>query len=232
MTFVLAVDDDPAILRTLGINLRARDYEVETAGDGRSALQIVEERMPDVVLLDLGLPDLDGIAVLRQLRSFSQVPVIVVSARTEPDDKVEALDLGADDFVTKPFSIEELLARVRVATRRTSVAEPPLVVEAGDLRLDVGEARATRDGEEIHLTPIEWRIVAALVRQHGHLVRQADLLRAVWGPGYERQTNYLRVHLASIRRKLEPTPSHPTLFVTEPGIGYRFAAADADRGGP
>lgn len=222
MTFVLAVDDDPAILRTLSINLRARDYEVETAGDGRSALQIVDERMPDVVLLDLGLPDLDGIAVLTRLRAFTEVPVIVVSARTEPDDKVEALDLGADDFVTKPFSIEELLARVRVVTRRSTVSEPALVVEAGGLRLDVTESRATRDGVEVHLTPIEWKIVDVLVRKQGRLVRQTELLRAVWGPGFERQSNYLRVHLASIRRKVEADPSRPALFVTEPGIGHRF----------
>ncbi|WGX96583.1 response regulator [Nocardioides sp. L-11A] len=222
MTFVLAVDDDPAILRTLSINLRAREYDVETAADGRSALQIVDERMPDVILLDLGLPDIDGISVLKRLRAFTQVPVIVVSARSEPDDKVEALDLGADDFITKPFSIEELLARVRVTTRRASVAEPALVVTAGDIRLDVTESRAERSGEEVHLTPIEWRIVETLARRRGRLVRQSELLHAVWGPGYERQTNYLRVHLASIRRKLEDNPSAPRIFVTEPGIGYRL----------
>ena len=223
MTFVLVVDDDPAILRTLTINLRARDYEVETAGDGLSALQVVDERMPDVVLLDLGLPDLDGVAVLTQLRSFTQVPVIVVSARTESDDKVEALDLGADDFITKPFSIEELLARVRAASRRAGREEPDLVVEIGDLRLDVTDSRATRNGEEVHLTPTEWRIVEVLARRRGRLVRQAELLTAVWGPAYDTQTNYLRVHLASIRRKLEADPANPVLFVTEPGMGYRFA---------
>lgn len=228
MTFVLVVDDDPAILRTLTINLRAREYEVETAGDGRSALQIVDERMPDVILLDLGLPDIDGVAVLRQLRSFSQVPVIVVSARDEPDDKVEALDLGADDFITKPFSIEELLARVRVAGRRVGAESPPLVVQVGELSLDVTESRASRSGDEIRLTPIEWKIVETLTRRQGHLVRQAELLKAVWGPGFERQTNYLRVHLASIRRKLEVDPAHPTRFITEPGIGYRFAADSSE----
>lgn len=222
MTFVLAVDDDPAILRTLSINLRARDYDVETAADGRSALQIVDERMPDVILLDLGLPDIDGIRVLKQLRGFSQVPVIVVSARSDPDDKVEALDLGADDFITKPFSIEELLARIRVTTRRSSVEEPALVVTIGDTRLDVTESRAVLAGEEIHLTPIEWKIVETLARKRGRLVRQSELLHAVWGPGYERQTNYLRVHLASIRRKIEHDPSQPRIFVTEPGIGYRL----------
>lgn len=223
MTFVLVVDDDPAMRRTLSINLRARDYEVETAGDGRSALQVVEERMPDVVLLDLGLPDLDGVAVLTQLRSFTQVPVIVVSARTESDDKVEALDLGADDFVTKPFDIEELMARVRATSRRVGREEPDLVVEVDGLRLDVTESRAVRDGREVHLTPTEWRVVEVLARRRGRLVRQAELLTAVWGPAYDTQTNYLRVHLASIRKKLERDPAHPVLFVTEPGIGYRFA---------
>ena len=224
MTFVLVVDDDPAMRRTLSINLRARDYEVETAGDGRSALQVVDERMPDVVLLDLGLPDLDGIAVLTQLRSFTQVPVIVVSARTESDDKVEALDLGADDFITKPFSIEELLARIRATSRRAGREEPDLVVEAAGLRLDLTDSRATRDGEEVHLTPTEWRIVDVLVRRRGRLVRQAELLTAVWGPAYDTQTNYLRVHMASIRRKLEADPGRPVLFLTEPGMGYRFTA--------
>ncbi|MGF9753671.1 response regulator transcription factor [Microvirga sp. 0TCS3.31] len=222
MTFVLVVDDDPAMRRTLSINLRARDYEVETAGDGRSALQVVDERMPDLVLLDLGLPDLDGIAVLTQLRSFTQVPVIVVSARTESDDKVEALDLGADDFITKPFSIEELLARIRATSRRAGREEPDLVVEVGGLRLDLTDSRATRDGEEVHLTPTEWRIVEVLVRRRGRLVRQAELLTAVWGPAYGTQTNYLRVHMASVRRKLEADPGRPVLFVTEPGMGYRF----------
>lgn len=224
MTFVLVVDDDPAMRRTLTINLRARDYEVETAGDGRSALQIVDERMPDVILLDLGLPDLDGVAVLSRLRAFTQVPVIVVSARTESDDKVEALDLGADDFITKPFSIEELLARVRATSRRVGREEPELVVQVDGLRLDVTDSRATRDGVEIHLTPTEWRIVDVLARRRGRLVRQAELLSAVWGPAYERQTNYLRVHMASIRRKLEVDASRPVLFLTEPGMGYRFTA--------
>jgi two-component system KDP operon response regulator KdpE len=226
VTFVLVVDDDPAIRRTLSINLRARGYDVETATDGRSALQIADERTPDVVLLDLGLPDIDGTGVLARLRSSSLVPVIVVSGRSDPDDTVEALDLGAEDFVTKPFAIEELLARIRVVTRRTESPEPSVVVTVGDLTLDLGDTRATRAGGEVHLTPTEWSIVEALVRRRGRLVRQSELLRTVWGPGYERQTNYLRVHLATIRRKLEPDPSRPRLFLTEPGIGYRFAADD------
>lgn len=222
MTFVLVVDDDPAILRTLSINLRARGYDVETAGDGRSALQIVEERMPDVVILDLGLPDLDGVAVLKRLRTYAQVPVVVLSARHESDDKVEALDEGADDYVTKPFELEELLARVRAAIRRGGTSDAPLVVEVGDVRLDVTERRASRAGEDVRLTPTEWHIVEVLARRQGKLVKQADLLHEVWGPGYSRETNYLRVYLAQLRRKLEVDPSRPTLFLTEPGIGYRL----------
>jgi two-component system KDP operon response regulator KdpE len=222
VTFVLAVDDDPAILRTLSINLRARGYEVETAGDGRSALQIVDERMPDVVILDLGLPDLDGVAVLKRLRAFTHVPVVVLSARHESDDKVEALDEGADDYVTKPFDVEELLARVRAAIRRGDTRDVTLVVESGDVRLDVGERQATRSGVDVRLTPTEWHIVEVLARRQGRLVRQSELLREVWGPSYDRETNYLRVYLAQLRRKLEADPSRPAIFITAPGIGYRL----------
>ncbi|WP_262851187.1 response regulator [Mumia quercus] len=223
MTFVLVVDDDPAILRTLRINLRARDYEVETAGDGRSALQVVAEREPDAVLLDLGLPDLGGVAVIRRIRQSSAVPIVVLSARHESDDKVEALDAGADDYVTKPFGMEELLARLRAAVRRGAPAASATErVVVGDLVLDVDDSTATKDGAEVHLTPTEWRIVGALVRRRGRLVRQAELLREVWGPAYERETHYLRVYLAQIRRKLEDDPARPAYFVTEPGLGYRF----------
>ncbi|MFC7621968.1 response regulator [Microlunatus sp. GCM10028923] len=224
MTFILAVDDDPAILRTLRINLRARDYEVETVGDGRSALQVINERMPDLVLLDLGLPDLDGVSVLARVRDFSAVPVVVLSARHESDDKVEALDLGADDFVTKPFGMEELLARIRAALRRgpDQLAGDQSVITTDTLSLDLAEQIATRDGAEVHLTPTEWRLVAALARRPGRLVRQAELLQEVWGPAYHRETNYLRVYFAQLRRKLEDDPSHPRHFRTEPGVGYRF----------
>ena len=222
MTFVLTVDDDPAILRTLSINLRARGYEVETAGDGRSALQIVDERMPDVVILDLGLPDLDGVTVLKRLRTYAQVPVVVLSARHASDDKVEALDEGADDYVTKPFDMEELLARVRAAIRRSGGGDTPLVVEVGDVRLDITERRATRGGIDVRLTPTEWHIVEVLARREGRLVRQTDLLHEVWGPGYNRETNYLRVYMAQLRRKLELDPSRPQIFLTDPGIGYRI----------
>ena len=224
MTFVLAVDDDPALLRTLAINLRARDYEVETAPNGRSALQSIAERMPDLILLDLGLPDLDGVAVLTRLRATSSVPVIVLSARHASDDKVEALDLGADDYLTKPFGMEELLARIRAAVRhnRRTASTPARVVEAGELRLDFGALTAERAGDPVHLTPTEWRLLEVLTRDPDHVVRQNELLREVWGPRYHRETNYLRVYLANLRRKLEPEPSRPRHFLTEPGIGYRF----------
>lgn len=221
MTAVLAVDDDAAILRTLGIAMRARGYEVETVADGRSALQSLSERVPDVVLLDLGLPDLDGTEVLRRIRQTSQVPVVVLSARHESDDKVEALDLGADDYVTKPFGMEELLARVRAAVRRAQPMPAP-VVTVGELELDVEDRRATKAGETVHLTPTEWRIVEVLARAEGRLVRQSTLLTEVWGPSYERETHYLRVYLAQLRRKLEDDPAHPRMLITDPGLGYRL----------
>lgn len=224
MTFVLVVDDDPAIVRTLGINLRARGYDVETARDGRSALQVVEERLPDAVILDLGLPDLDGLAVLQRLRERYAVPVVILSARHETDDKVEALDSGADDFVTKPFEMEELMARVRAAVRRTAVGEPALVVTGAGVRLDVTERRAEVGGELVRLTPTEWHLVEVLARRAGHLVSQQELLHEVWGPGYGRESHYLRVYLAQLRRKLEPDPANPMLFLTDPGQGYRLVA--------
>jgi two-component system KDP operon response regulator KdpE len=224
MTKILVVDDDPAIARTLRINLRARDYEVRLAYDGRTALQILAEDPPDAVLLDLGLPDVDGIGVLRRLRTFSDVPVVVLSARHQSDDKVEALDLGADDYVTKPFGMEELLARIRAALRH---AQPGLLAESRvvttpTLHLDLGDHVARRDGEAVHLTPTEWRLVDVLTRHPGALVRQSDLLREVWGPAYDKESNYLRVFLAQVRRKLEVEPGRPRHFITDPGVGYRF----------
>ncbi|HET7659334.1 MAG TPA: response regulator transcription factor [Oryzihumus sp.] len=223
MTFVLVVDDEPQIVRTLTINLRARDYEVESAGDGRSALQVMQERTPDVVVLDLGLPDMDGVQVLQQIRTSSQVPVVVLSARQESDDKVEALDAGADDYVTKPFGMDEFLARIRAAVRRgPSDAPDAPVVTTADFTLDFGDHRATRGGDEVRLTPTEWRLLAALAQSPGRLVTHAELLRAAWGPAYGRESNYLRVYANQLRRKLEPDPSHPRYLVTEPGIGYRL----------
>ena len=223
MTFIMVVDDEPHIVRTLTINLRARDYEVESAGDGRSALQIMSERTPDVIVLDLGLPDMEGVEVLRRIRETSLVPVIVLSARQESDDKIEALDAGADDYVTKPFGMAEFLARVRAAARRGSVeAEPLPTVHTTDFTLDFANYRATRGDQEVHLTPTEWRLLSALAATPGHLVTHAALLRAAWGPSYGRESNYLRVYANQLRRKLEPDTGRPQYIITEPGIGYRF----------
>jgi two-component system KDP operon response regulator KdpE len=221
---VLVVDDDPAIVRTLAINLRARDYQVQVAHDGRTALEILTEESPDLMLLDLGLPDLDGVSVLRRLRAFSALPVIVLSARHSSDDKVEALDLGANDYVTKPFGVEELMARIRAALRQVPAesATETRVVTTPTLRLDLGEHLAQRNGVAVHLTPTEWRMVETLTRRPGALVRQADLLREVWGPTYDKESNYLRVFMAQLRRKLEVEPSRPRHFLTEPGVGHRF----------
>ena len=221
---VLVVDDDPAIVRTLAINLRARDYQVQVAHDGRTALEILTEEPPDLMLLDLGLPDLDGVGVLRRLRSFSDLPVIVLSARHSSDDKVEALDLGANDYVTKPFGVEELMARIRAALRQVPAesATDTRVVTTPTLRLDLGEHLAQLNGVAVHLTPTEWRMVDTLTRRPGALVRPADLLRGVWGPSYDKESNYLRVFMAQLRRKLEVVPSRPRHFVTEPGVGHRF----------
>ena len=223
MTFILVVDDEPHIVRTLTINLRARDYDVESAGDGRSALQIMQERTPDVIVLDLGLPDMDGLDVLRQVRETSMTPVIVLSARQESDDKIEALDAGADDYVTKPFGKDEFMARIRAAARRKGgeVASLP-TVRTTDFVLDFANYRATRGSEEVHLTPTEWRLLAALAATPGHLVTHAALLRAAWGPSYGRESNYLRVYANQLRRKLEPDTGRPKYLITEPGVGYRL----------
>jgi len=224
VTLVLAVDDDPTILRTLAINLRARGYEAVTASNGRSAVGSVREEQPDLVVLDLGLPDLDGIDVLTQIRAVSTVPVIVLSARHGSKDKVTALDLGANDYVTKPFGIEELFARLRAALRHASQApgNRARLLRTETLELDLSRRLAYQNGSPVHLTPTEWRLVEALTRTPGHLVKQADLLQEVWGPAYQQQTNYLRVYLGQLRRKLEPQPGRPRHFITEPGVGYRF----------
>ena len=223
MTFILVVDDEPHIVRTLTINLRARDYDVESAGDGRSALQIMQERSPDVIVLDLGLPDMDGLEVLRRVRETSMTPVIVLSARQESDDKIEALDAGADDYVTKPFGMDEFLARVRAAARRKGREVDALpTVRTTDFVLDFANYRATRGDQEVHLTPTEWRLLAALAATPGHLVTHAALLRAAWGPSYGRESNYLRVYANQLRRKLEPDTGRPQYLITEPGVGYRL----------
>ena len=217
---VLLVDDDATLRQTLAIGLRAEGHEVLVAADGRSALQAVTEDQPDLVVLDLGLPDLSGVEVLRQLRTFSRLPVVVLSARDGSGDKVEALDLGADDYVTKPFGTDELLARIRAAGRRAGSDLP--VVEAGSLTIDVPARQVTRDGAVVRLTPTEWGLLEVLVRHPGRLVSQRDLLHEVWGPSYGRETNYLRVYVAGLRKKLEDDPASPRHLLTEAGMGYRF----------
>lgn len=219
---VLVVDDEPQIRRALGTNLRARGYEVDLAASGEEALSLAAERHPDVVILDLGLPGIDGIDVVRGLRGWTSVPIVVLSVREDEVDKVAALDAGADDYVTKPFGMNELLARLRAALRRAAPAEEEATVVTDAFTIDLAAKRVSRGGEEVHLTPTEWHLIEVLVRHQGKLVSQRQLLQEVWGPQYETETNYLRVYLAQVRRKLEPDPSRPRHFITEPGMGYRF----------
>jgi two-component system KDP operon response regulator KdpE len=223
VTRVLVVDDEPAIRRALDVNLRARGYDVDLAPSGERALELAASRHPDVVILDLGLPGVDGVDVIAGLRGWTSVPIIVLSVRETEQDKVAALDAGADDYVTKPFGMAELLARLRAAVRRTGPdADEEPVVETGDLRVDLAAKQVTVAGQQVRLTPIEWQIVELLVRNEGRLVSQRQVLVEVWGPRYASETGYLRVHLAHIRRKLEPDPARPRYFRTEPGMGYRF----------
>lgn len=220
---VLVVDDEPQMLRTLRINLNVRGFDVTTASTGAGALTAAGQTNPQVIVLDLGLPDIDGFTVLAGLRGWTNVPVIVLSARTDACDKVQALDAGADDYVTKPFGMEEFLARLRAAVRRGSAAsaEQP-VIETSDFTVDLSAKKVTRDGVNVHLTPTEWGILELLVRNEDKLVGQAEILKQVWGASYITQTNYLRVYLASLRRKLETDPTHPRHLMTEAGMGYRF----------
>ena len=220
---ILLVEDDRVLLRTLAIGLRAEGYDVLVAADGRTALDACREDDPDLVILDLGLPDLSGFDVLRSVRSWSALPFIVLSARSDSADKVTALDAGADDYVTKPFGMDELLARIRAAGRRAGGERPP--VQAGELCIDLADRRVTRSGERVHLTPKEWDLLEALVVADGRVVRQADLLHAVWGPGYGDESQYLRTYVGTLRKKLEADASRPRHLVTEPGVGYRFEAS-------
>ena len=223
MSRILVVDDDPVLQRTLRINLRARGHEVLLAGSGRQAVSTFLADAPELVVLDLGLPDLDGVEVLRRLRAVSSVPVIVLSARQQADDKVEALDEGADDYVSKPFSMDELMARVRVALRRgTPEVDAPETLDAGGLVLDFGAHIASRDAAAIHLTPTEWRLLSELARHAGKVVSHEDLLKAVWGPSYGSEHHYLRVFANQIRRKIEADSARPRHLVNEPGLGYRL----------
>jgi two-component system, OmpR family, KDP operon response regulator KdpE len=222
MTRILAVDDEPQILRALATNLRARGYEVELAKTGEAALAIAARKHPDLVVLDLGLPGMDGVEVIQGLRGWTSVPIIVLSVREAERDKVAALDAGADDYVTKPFGMDELLARMRAALRRAAPAEEEAAIETADFTVDLAAKHVTNPNGEVRLTPTEWHIVEVLVRNPGKLVTQRQLLQEVWGPQYEKETNYLRVYLAQIRRKLEPDPARPRYFVTEARMGYRF----------
>ena len=229
MSRVLVVDDDPQLLRALRINLRARDHEVHVAATGTDALRIAAAHPPELVVLDLGLPDLDGVEVIGGLRGWTDVPIIVLSGRAGSADKVRALDAGADDYVTKPFGMEELLARMRAITRRLGAAEPAAtpVVRMGAVSVDLAAHRVTRDlpdstTETVRLTPTEWHLLEVLVRQPGKLLGQRYLLTEVWGVGYLDQPTNLRVYMAQLRRKLEADPARPRHLLTEPGMGYRF----------
>ncbi|MGA4843363.1 response regulator [Streptomyces sp. G45] len=225
MTRVLVVEDDPQLVRALEINLKARKYDVDAAVDGGAAQRLATARPPDVVLLDLGLPDMDGIDVIRWLRGFSRAPILVVSARQTSDEKVAALDAGADDYITKPFSMDELLARLRAAARRAAPVDrgaASAVVEAEGFTLDLLAKKALRGGRAVRLTPTEWHLLEVLVRHRGRLVSQQQLLGEVWGPSHSTRTNYLRVYMAQLRRKLEADPAHPRHLITAPGMGYRF----------
>ncbi len=222
MTRVLVIDDEPSILRALRINLTARNYQVSTASDGASGLAAVSRERPDAVILDLGLPDMDGTEVIHGVRGWSSTPIIVLSVWGAEYQKVAALDAGADDYVTKPFGMDELLARLRAAVRRAVPAPDEPVVSTPGFTVDLAAKRVTRDGADVRLTPTEWQLLEILVRNRGRLVTQKQLLHDVWGPAYGSESNYLRVYVAQLRRKLEPEPSRPRYLLTEPGMGYRF----------
>ena len=222
MTVVLVVDDEPQLLRTLAINLRARRYDVHTAATGAEALDLAAAHPPDVVILDLGLPDMDGTRVVAGLRAWTEVPILVLSGRSDSADKVDALDAGADDYVTKPFGMEELLARLRAMTRRAGPREESPVVQLGEVIVDLAARRVTRGGSDVRLTPTEWHLLEVLLRHPGTLLSQRQLLTEVWGPGYETAQGNLRLYMAQLRRKLEPDPSRPRHLINEPGMGYRF----------
>jgi two-component system KDP operon response regulator KdpE len=224
-TRILVVDDEPQILRALRINLNARHYDVVTAPDGTAALTEAKTSRPDLIVLDLGLPDIDGVDVIRQLRTWSQVPIVVLSGRVNSNDKVDALDAGADDYVTKPFSLDELLARIRAVTRRHGDTNPAGTVRVGAFNVDIDNHAVhpvEHPVESVHLTRTEWQLLEALVRNPGKLIGQRQLLQEVWGHTYVNEAHYLRQYMAHLRRKLEADPTRPKHFVTEPGMGYRF----------
>ncbi|NNN34245.1 response regulator [Streptomyces sp. S3(2020)] len=225
MTRVLVVEDDPQLVRALIINLQARRYGVDAAPDGATALRLAAARQPDVVMLDLGLPDMDGVEVIKGLRGWTRVPILVLSARQASEEKVAALDAGADDYITKPFSMDELLARLRAAVRRTE--EAPLatgttLVETADFSIDLLARKVRKDSRDVRLTPTEWHLLEILITNPGRLITQKHLLQEVWGVTQGNKTNYLRVYMAQLRRKLEADPAHPRYLITEPGMGYRY----------
>ena len=224
MTRVLVIDDEPQIVRALAINLRARRYEVDTAASGAEALRVAAAHPPDLVILDLGLPDMDGTEVIHGLRGWTTVPILVLSGRSDSADKVDALDAGADDYVIKPFGMDELLARMRAMARRGAPATPEEpVVPVGDRTVDLANRRVTAaDGSDIRLTPTEWHLLEVLVRNPGKLLSQGHLLAEVWGPGYENAHGNLRLYMGQLRRKLEVDPARPAHLLNEPGLGYRF----------
>ncbi|MER6349311.1 response regulator transcription factor [Streptomyces sp. NPDC001595] len=227
MTRVLVVEDNPQLVRALVINLQARHYGVDAAPDGATALRLAAARQPDVVLLDLGLPDMDGVDLIKALRGWTRVPILVLSARQSSGEKVSALDAGADDYITKPFSMDELLARLRAAVRRTEdipLAPETSLIETDDFTIDLLAKKVVRDGRDVRLTPTEWHLLEILVTHPGQLISQKQLLQEVWGISQRSKSNYLRVYTAQLRRKLEPDPSHPRYLITEPGMGYRFEA--------
>jgi two-component system, OmpR family, KDP operon response regulator KdpE len=246
VTRVLVVDDEPQILRALRINLRVREYQVDAAATGTQALEMAARHPPDLVILDLGLPDVDGVEVIEGLRGWTKAPIIVLSGRTDSTDKVEALDAGADDYITKPFGVEELLARMRAAVRRTGAAEDRPRIRLGDLIVDLAAKRVTRQAavaaggglagaednaaqpDDIRLTPTEWHLLEVLLRNPGKLLSRNQLLTEVWGPGYADATGNLRLYMAQLRRKLEPDPARPRWLITEPGMGYRYQPSRDD----
>ena len=223
MTRVLVVDDEPQILRALSINLRARGYDVATAGSGAEALASAAAHLPELVVLDLGLPDLEGTEVIAGLRGWTSAPILVLSGRTDSSDKVRALDAGADDYVTKPFGMDELLARMRAMVRRAGHLEDELpVITFDEVTIDLAARKVTRDDAEVRLTPTEWHLLEVLVRHPGRLLSQRQLLAEVWGPGYENAHGNLRLYMGQLRHKLEPDPARPVHLLNEPGMGYRF----------
>jgi two-component system, OmpR family, KDP operon response regulator KdpE len=228
MTRVLVVDDEPQILRAMRINLAARQYDVVTANSGKQALDAVARMHPDLVVLDLGLPDLDGIDVIHALRGWSKVPIIVLSGRAQSEMKIRALEAGADDYVSKPFNVDELIARVRAVARRSASPDEAPTVRFGDIVVDLAAHRVTRavsgdsQGDDVRLTPTEWQLLQILLRNPGKLITQRQLLRALRGPSYDDASHLLRQYMAQLRQKLEPNPPRPRYLLTEPGMGYRF----------